>query len=78
MQIKKSNVNDNEIGNQEELLLTLDVISTRWAKKLEESKLFPLLSIRRLQLYFELSYLTLGNKSPLGHFNKLVAFYNMS
>jgi hypothetical protein len=54
MQIKKSNVNDNEIENQEELLLTLDVISPRWAKKLEESKLFPLVSIRRLQVYLEL------------------------
>jgi len=54
IQIKKSNVNDNEIENQEELLLTLDVISAIWAKRLEESKLFPLLSIRRLQLYLEL------------------------
>jgi hypothetical protein len=54
MQIKKSNVNDNEIENQEELLLTLDVISPKWAKRLEASKLLPLFSIRRLQLYLEL------------------------
>jgi hypothetical protein len=48
----KSYVNDNEINNQE--LLTLDTISPIWAKRLEESKLFPLFSIRRLRLYVEL------------------------
>ena len=50
------NVNDNnDIRNQEELLtLTLDTISPIWAKKLEESKLLPLLSLRRLKLYLEL------------------------
>jgi hypothetical protein len=51
MQIK-SYVNDNEIQNQE--LLTLDTISPIWAKRLEESKLLPLLSLRRLRLYLEL------------------------
>jgi hypothetical protein len=45
-------VNGNEIQNQE--LLTLDTISPVWAKKLEESKLLPLLSIRRFRLYLEL------------------------
>ena len=54
IQIKKSNVNDNEIENQEELLLTLDSISPTWAKRLEESKLLPLLSLERFQLYLEL------------------------
>jgi len=39
--------------NQEELL-TLDVISPIWAKRLEESKLLPILSLERLQLYLEL------------------------
>jgi hypothetical protein len=53
MQIKKSYVNDNEIQNQEELL-TLDTISPIWAKTLEESKLLPVLSLERLQLYLEL------------------------
>ena len=50
------NVNDNnDIRNQEELLtLTLDTISPIWGKKLEESKLLPLLSLRRLKLYLEL------------------------
>jgi hypothetical protein len=43
MQIKKSFANDNGIQNQE--LLTLNTISPIWAKKLEESKLFPLLSL---------------------------------
>ena len=52
MQIRKSYVNDNEIQNQE--LLTLDTISPLWAKRLEESKLLPLLSLRRLRLYVEL------------------------
>jgi hypothetical protein len=55
VEIKKSYVNDNEeIQNQEELLLTLDAISPTWAKRLEESKLLPLLSLERLQLYLEL------------------------
>jgi hypothetical protein len=49
MQIK-SYVNDN-VQNQE---LKLDTISPIWAKKLEESKLLPLLSLRRLRLYLEL------------------------
>jgi hypothetical protein len=51
MQVK-TYLNDNEIQNQE--LLTLDIISPTWAKRLEESKLLPLLSLRRLQLYLEL------------------------
>ncbi|MFL6369723.1 MAG: hypothetical protein ACJ72F_02710 [Nitrososphaeraceae archaeon] len=51
MQIK-SYVNDN-LENQE-LLLTMDTISPVWARRLEESKLLPLLSLRRLQLYVEL------------------------
>ena len=50
MQIK-SYVYDN-VQNQE--LLTLDAISPMWAKKLEESKILPLLSFRRLKLYLEL------------------------
>jgi hypothetical protein len=50
MQIK-SYVNDN-LENQE--LLTFNTISPIWAKRLEESKLFPLLSLRRLRLYVEL------------------------
>ena len=53
VQMKKAYVNDNKIQNQEELL-TLDIISPTWAKRLEESKLLPLLSLRRLQLYLEL------------------------
>src|ERR687885_562778 len=53
VQMKKAYVNDNKIQNQEELL-TLDTISPTWAKKLEESKLLPLFSLRRLQLYIEL------------------------
>jgi hypothetical protein len=52
MQIKKSYANDNGIQNQE--LLTLNTISPIWAKKLDESKLFPLFSLRRLRLYLEL------------------------
>ena len=47
----KSYVYDN-MHNQE--LLTLDAISPMWARKLEESKLLPLFSFRRLQLYIEL------------------------
>jgi hypothetical protein len=50
MQIK-SYVNDN-VQNQE--LLTLDTISPMWARRLEESKLLPLLSLERLRLYLEL------------------------
>jgi hypothetical protein len=53
MQIKKSYVNDNDIRNVE-ILLTLDTISPTWTRKLEESKLFPPLSLRRLRLYLEL------------------------
>ena len=52
MQIKKSYGKDN-LKNQE-LLLRLDAISPMWSKKLEESKLLPVLSLRRLQLYIEL------------------------
>jgi hypothetical protein len=51
MQIKKSYVNN---GMEDQELLTLDTISPRWAKKLEESKLLPLLSLERFQLYLEL------------------------
>jgi hypothetical protein len=47
----KSYVCDNV---QDKELLTLDAISPIWAKKLEESKLLPLLSLRRLKLYLEL------------------------
>jgi hypothetical protein len=39
---------------QDKELLTLDAISPIWAKKLEESKLLPLLSFRRLKLYIKL------------------------
>ena len=53
MQMKKAYVNDSKIQNQEELL-TLDCISPIWAKRLEESKLLPILSLRRLRLYLEL------------------------
>jgi hypothetical protein len=53
MQIKKSYINYNEIENQESLL-TLDTISPIWAKRLEESKLLPVLSLERLRLYLEL------------------------
>ena len=52
MQIKKAYANNNEIQTQE--LLTLDTVSPKWAKRLEESKLLPLLSLERLQLYLEL------------------------
>jgi hypothetical protein len=51
VQIKKSYVNEN-LEDQE--LLTLDIMSPKWAKKLEESKLLPILSLKRLQLYLEL------------------------
>jgi hypothetical protein len=50
MQIKS--YTNNEIEDHE--LLTLDTISPIWAKRLEESKLLPLLSLRRLRLYLEL------------------------
>jgi hypothetical protein len=43
MQIK-SNENNKEIQKNEELL-TLDTISSILAKRLEENKLFPLLSL---------------------------------
>jgi hypothetical protein len=49
----KSYVND-EMEDQQ--LLTLDIISPIWAKRLEESKLFPVLSLRRLKLYVELKH----------------------
>ena len=52
MQVK-SYVNDNKIQNQKELL-TLDAISPIWAKKLEQSKPLPILSLERLRLYLEL------------------------
>jgi vacuolar-type H+-ATPase subunit I/STV1 len=42
---------NNEMEDQE---LTLDTVSPIWAKRLEESKLLPLLSLRRLRLYLEL------------------------
>jgi hypothetical protein len=51
MLIKKSYVNDDM---QDQESLTLYAVSPRWAKRLEESKIFPLLSLRRLQLYLEL------------------------
>ena len=50
--MKKAYANDSELQNQE--LLTLDIISPIWAKRLEGSKLLPLLSFRRLRLYLEL------------------------
>jgi hypothetical protein len=52
MQMKKVYANDSGLQNQE--LLTLDSISPTWAKRLEESKLLPLLSLERFQLYLEL------------------------
>ena len=52
MQVKTYLI-DNEIQNQERLL-TLDAISPIWAKKLEESKVLPILSLERLRLYLEL------------------------
>ena len=48
MQVKTYQ-NDNEIQNQE--LLTLDTIFPIWTKRLEESKLFPVLCLRRLRLF---------------------------
>jgi hypothetical protein len=45
----------NEMKDHD-VLLTLDAVSPMWAKRLEESKLLPLLSIRRLQLYAELKH----------------------
>ena len=51
MQIKRSYVNDDM---QDQESLTLYAIAPLWAKRLEESKLFPPLSLRRLQLYPEL------------------------
>ena len=50
--MKKAYTNDSGLQNQE--LLTLDSISPTWAKRLEESKLLPLLSLERFQLYLEL------------------------
>ena len=50
-QVKKLYVNEN-LEDQE--LLTLDAISPKWAKRLEASKLLPLFSIERLQLYLNL------------------------
>jgi hypothetical protein len=47
----KTYQNDN-VQNQE--LLALDAISPIWTKKLEESKLLPLLSLGGLRLYLEL------------------------
>jgi hypothetical protein len=52
IQITKLYVNDDDIQDPEPL--TLYAVSPQWAKQLEESKLFPLLSLRRLQLYLEL------------------------
>ena len=52
MQMKKPCANDNEIQNRE--LLKLDSISPTWAKKLEESRVLPILSLERLRLYLEL------------------------
>jgi hypothetical protein len=51
MQIKKSYVNDDM---QDQESLTLYSISPLWTKRLEESKLLPILSLRRLRLYLEL------------------------
>ena len=52
MQIK-SYLSNSNVENQE---LTLDTISPIWTKRLEQSKLLPLLCRRRLQLYFELKH----------------------
>jgi hypothetical protein len=52
MQMKKAYANESELQNQQ--LLSLDAISPKWATKLEESKLLPILSLQRLQLYLEL------------------------
>ena len=54
MQIKKSHINDNL--EEQVPLLTLDAIPPIWAKKLEESKLLPLFSLKRLQIYLELKH----------------------
>src|SRR5919202_1159347 len=51
MQIKKSYVNDDM---QDQESLTLYSISPLWTKRLEESKLLPILSLRRLRLYLVL------------------------
>ena len=51
IQVKKSYVNENP---EDQELLTLDVISPIWARRLEESKLLPILSRERLRLYLEL------------------------
>jgi len=50
MQIKPY-ANDN-VQNQE--LLTLDIVSPMWVRRLEKSKLLPILSLERLRLYLEL------------------------
>ena len=47
----KSYLDNNNPENQE---LTLATVSPVWAERLEQSKLLPLLSLRRLRLYFEL------------------------
>jgi hypothetical protein len=52
MQVK-TYLNDNEVQDQK-LLLTLSTISPIWAKRLEQSKLLPILCLRRLQMYLEL------------------------
>jgi len=49
--MQKSHIN-NEMQDQE--LLIFDTIAPIWAKRLEESKLLPILSLRRLRLYLEL------------------------
>jgi hypothetical protein len=49
--MQKSHMN-NEMQDQE--LLIFDTIAPIWAKRLEESKLLPILSLRRLRLYLEL------------------------
>ncbi|HJT48797.1 MAG TPA: hypothetical protein VJ729_11505 [Nitrososphaeraceae archaeon] len=54
MQITKSYVNGNL--EDQELLLTLEAISPLWTKKLEESKLLSIFSLRRLQMYLELKH----------------------
>jgi hypothetical protein len=50
--IDKAYQEKERMENQE--LLMLDTISPIWAKKLEESKLLPVLSLKRLRLYLEL------------------------
>jgi hypothetical protein len=49
--MQKSHIN-NEMQDQK--LLIFDTIAPIWAKRLEESKLLPILSLRRLRLYLEL------------------------